>query len=178
MKKKVLVVVDYQKDFVSGSLGFEEARELDVRIAEKVKNYKEELIIFTLDTHFEESYLETREGKNLPVLHCLHQTEGWQLYGKVGEAARQLKSGCNIIEKNNFGTMNFEILKKYDLESIELVGVVTNICVITNAVILQTLYPEVPIKIDAACCGSFDQSLHEKALDVMEGLQMKVINRK
>lgn len=175
--KKLLVVVDYQNDFVDGALGFPGAEKLDEAIAAKVKAYHKEKdadVIYTQDTH-KKNYLKTQEGRKLPVPHCIRNTEGWEVYGKTAEACgdRDL-----VIEKPAFGSMELmEVAEEEQYEQIELVGLVSNICVITNAVLLKTALPEAEIIIDAACTASFDPVLNEKALDIMEGLQMTVINR-
>ncbi|MEG0296141.1 MAG: isochorismatase family cysteine hydrolase [Clostridium sp.] len=175
---KILVVVDYQKDFVDGTLGFEKATLLEDGIYNKVKeNLKENnKIIFTYDTHGED-YLSTREGVNLPVIHCIEGSEGHKLYGKVNQFAN-VNGVDNIyhINKQSFGA-RIEDLKLDNITEIEICGIVTNMCVISNAVVFQTKYPNANIIIDASCCASFNDELHDKSLDVMEGLQMKVINR-
>ncbi|MDD2497941.1 MAG: cysteine hydrolase [Desulfitobacteriaceae bacterium] len=174
--KKILVVVDYQNDFVTGSLGFEKAVELEKAICAKIEQYKEngDEVVFTFDTHFC-SYLMTQEGKNLPVPHCYWHTEGWNLYGKVAELCHDRD---RRFEKETFGSIELaHYLKENEYDCVELVGVVSNICVITNAVLAKTVLPESEIIVDASCTASFDNSLNEKALDVMDGLQIKVINR-
>lgn len=175
--KKLLVVVDYQKDFVDGALGFPGAEALDTAIAEKVIRYhkdKDAAVIYTQDTHGK-NYLKTQEGRKLPVPHCLRDTEGWEVYGLTAQAcgARDL-----VIEKPTFGSMELmEIAEEEQFEQIELVGLVSNICVLTNAVLLKTVLPESEIIVDAACTACSDPAMNEKALDIMEGLQITVINR-
>lgn len=166
---KLLVIVDYQNDFVDGALGFPEAKLLEGKIIEKAKNYDE--IVFTLDTH-DDNYLNTQEGKKLSIKHCLYNTHGWQLYGKVNEL-----SGKKF-PKNTFGSEElFQYLKTKKYQEIEIVGLVSNICVLANAILAKTALPEAKIIVDASCTDSFDKDLHEKALDIMEGLQIEVINR-
>lgn len=180
MKLKVLVVIDYQNDFVAGSLGFEEAEELDSLICDKIFDYKDHQVFYTLDTHDEE-YLESTEGKALPVEHCIKGTKGHEIYGRVKKCLHDVKA--KSLEKRSFGIHPQELHEQGfdfyedEVESIELVGVVTNICVLSNAVVLKTLYPEARIIVDARACASEDQDLHEKALDVLEGLFVEVINR-
>lgn len=174
--KKLLIVVDYQMDFVSGSLGFPKAAKLEEGIYQKIKDYKEnnQDVIFTFDTH-DIQYLQSQEGRKLPVEHCIKGSEGWKLYGKVAELCDK---NTLSYEKPTFGSLELaEYLKDKEYESIEIVGLVSNICVISNAVLAKVALPEAEIVIDASCTASFDDSLNEKALDVMEGLQMKVINR-
>ncbi|MFZ2537514.1 MAG: isochorismatase family cysteine hydrolase [Oscillospiraceae bacterium] len=176
MNKKLLVVVDYQNDFVTGSLGFEKAVSLEKSICNKILAYRKnnDTIVFTLDTHTK-NYMQTQEGKNLPVEHCIKGTEGVKLYGKINELVTE---SDHFIEKGTFGASGLaDYLKEEKFISIEFVGVVSNICVISNAVIAKTTQPEALIIIDASCVASFDDSLNEKALDVMQGLQMKIINR-
>ncbi|MFR7855629.1 MAG: cysteine hydrolase family protein [Acutalibacteraceae bacterium] len=176
--KKILLVVDYQVDFVSGALGFAGAELLDRPIAEKIKEYGKGNVFYTLDTHFD-NYLDTKEGKNLPVPHCIKGTAGWEVYGETKQALFDADAVC--IEKRSFGIdFTDETLSKLPraVDSVEIVGLVSNICVISNAVILNTLYSDAEITVDAALTASFDDMLNKEALDVMSGLQINVINRK
>lgn len=174
--KKCLIVVDYQNDFVTGSLGFAKAIDLESRIADKIDEYRKngDDVIFTFDTHGE-NYMQTREGKFLPVEHCIADTNGHKLYGIVGEKCLE---GDRCFCKSSFGSDElYEYLKGSNYSGIELVGVVTNICVISNAVLAKTAQSEIDVTVDASCVASNDDAMNEKALDVMEGLQIKVINR-
>lgn len=175
--KKCLIVVDYQEDFVTGSLGFAKARELEERIAEKIRQYhaeEESDVVFTLDTH-EGDYLSTYEGRHLPVAHCIRGTEGHELFGAVGAECSEKDL---IFCKATFGSERlYEYLTDIPYDEIELVGVVTNICVISNAVLAKTAQPETEIIVDASCVASNDEELNEAALKVMESLQITVINR-
>ena len=176
--KKILLVVDYQVDFMSGALGFAGAELLDRPIAEKIKEYGKGNVFYTLDTHFD-NYLDTKEGKNLPVPHCIKGTAGWEVYGETKQALFDADAVC--IEKRSFGIdLTDETLSKLPraVDSVEIVGLVSNICVISNAVILNTLYSDAEITVDAALTASFDDMLNKEALDVMSGLQINVINRK
>ena len=173
--KKCLIVVDYQNDFVNGSLGFPKAAELENNIAEKIKYYRETggEILFTFDTH-SENYMTTQEGKNLPVAHCIKDTAGHSLYGQIADLI--LESDKKFY-KNTFGSDElYMYLKTKKFKSIELVGVVSNICVISNAVLAKTAQPETPIIVDAACTASNDSKLNQEALDVMQSLQIQIIN--
>ena len=175
---RYLFVIDYQKDFVDGALGFPGAEKLDEKIAAKVRAYGKGRVLFTRDTHFE-NYLETREGKNLPVVHCVRGTDGWQVYGETAKALGEVEA--KAIDKLVFGMdvtdpATAAVLPE-TADEIELVGLVSNICVVSNAVVLQSKYPEATIIVDAACTDSFDKSLHEKVLDVLAGFQVKVIGR-
>ena len=184
--KRLLIVVDYQNDFVDGSLGFPGAAELDARIARKISEYRAEgdLVAFTLDTHHKD-YLDTFEGKHRPVPHCVEGTAGHDLYG---ETALCRRDSDEVYLKETFGSSAlFERLRKAQkvssgvgrqpFESIELVGLVSNICVLANAVLARTACPGVPIIVDASCTGSADSHLHEAALDVLAGMQVTVENR-
>ena len=174
--KKLLVVVDYQKDFVDGALGFAQAAALEQPIADKVEAYRRagHAVAFTLDTH-QADYLSTQEGKNLPVRHCVLGSDGHGLYGRVAGLPQQ---GDKVFEKPAFGSAElFDFLRREAFDSIELVGLVSNICVLANAVLAKTALPEAMIEVDALCTASFDQALHRAALDVLEGLQVRVTNR-
>ena len=175
---RYLFVIDYQKDFVDGALGFPGAENIDGKIAAKIREYGPGKVLFTRDTHFE-NYLDTREGKNLPVVHCIKGTDGWQVYGETAKALEEV--GAKAIDKLVFGMDVTDPATAAVLpecaDEIELVGLVSNICVVSNAVVLQSKYPEATITVDAACTDSFDKSLHEKVLDVLSGFQVKVINR-
>lgn len=175
--KKALIIVDYQNDFVSGSLGFPGAAALEEPICRKAGEYlqNEDDILFTFDTHGAD-YLSTEEGKNLPVEHCLKGGDGWILYGKVAEYCGP-DSVC--FEKPTFPSFELgEYLRKQGYDMVELVGLVSNICVLSNAVIAKAALPGAHIVVDAACTAGADPILHEKALDVLEGLHVEVLNRK
>ena len=173
-----LFVIDYQKDFVDGALGFPGAEKLDEKIAQKVRAYGKGRVFFTRDTHFE-NYLDTREGRNLPVIHCVRGTPGWECYGETAKALAEVEAPG--IDKLVFGMDVTDPATAAVLpeaaEQIELVGLVSNICVVSNAAVLQSKYPEATILVDAACTDSFDKDLHNKALDVLAGFQVTVINR-
>lgn len=184
--KRLLIVVDYQNDFVDGALGFPGAETLEAPIAAKIDEYRArgDQIAFTFDTH-QKDYLQTQEGRNLPVEHCISGTPGHNLYGSIQAKVSDIDKQ---FEKRTFGSdALFEWLHEANesvagmnslpFESIELVGLVSNICVVSNAVLAKTACPEVPIIVDAACTASFDASLNQKVLDVLEGLQVQVTNR-
>ncbi len=175
---RYLFVIDYQNDFVDGALGFSGAEKLDGPIAEKVRAYGKGHVLFTRDTHFE-NYLDTREGKNLPVVHCVRGTPGWEVYGETAKALAEVEA--TAIDKLVFGMdvsdpATAAVLPE-KADEIELVGLVSNICVVSNAVVLQSKYPEATIVVDARCTDSFDKVLHEKVLDVLSGFQVKVLGR-
>ena len=184
--KRLLIVVDYQNDFVDGALGFPGAEMLDEPIAAKIEEYRAagDKVVFTFDTH-KRDYLQTQEGRNLPIEHCIVGTPGHALYGKVGKAFRD---SDEAFYKPAFGSAElFQWLAGAQraanevggqpFTSIELVGLVSNICVISNAVLAKAACPEVPVIVDAACTASNDPAMNEAALDVMAGLQIRVINR-
>jgi nicotinamidase-related amidase len=171
--QRCLIVVDYQNDFVSGSLGFDGAEALDARIAEKIREYRKngDAVVWTLDTHGGD-YLETQEGRNLPVPHCVEGTPG---HGLFGETAKQAAEGDRRFCKPAFGSDElYGFLKATPFERIELVGLVSNICVLSNAVLAKTAQPETPVAVDPDCTASHDAALHEAALAVMRGLQIRL----
>lgn len=175
--KKLLLVVDYQKDFVDGALGFPGAEALDGPIAEKIKAYHAagDDVAFTLDTH-QENYLDTQEGKKLPVPHCIMNTAGWQLYGKTGQALD--RSRDMVVCKPTFPSLWLgNWLKERGYDRIELVGLVSYMCVLSNAIVAKAALPEAELVVDASCTAGADQSLHQSALELMETLQITVINR-
>lgn len=176
---RYLFVIDYQNDFVDGALGFPGAECLDEPIAAKVREYGPGRVIFTRDTHFD-NYLQTREGTLLPIVHCVKGTPGWELYGQTAIACAEV--GAKAIDKRVFGmdvtdAATAAVLPE-SADEIELVGLVSSICVISNACVLQSRYPEARIIVDAACTAGLTAEMNEKVLDVMENLQVKVINRK
>ena len=172
--KKALVVVDYQIDFVNGALGFAGAELLDALIAGKIEQCRKEggKVIFTLDTHTED-YLNTAEGRKLPVPHCIKGTEGHKLFGKVAECMRPEDT---VIEKPSFGSLEFiDVLRAENFDEVELCGLVTDICVVSNAVIAKAALPESRVVVDSKACASFDRDKHNAALEVMRSVQVDVI---
>lgn len=169
--KKLLIVVDFQNDFVCGALGFPNAAALDEKICQKIDEYKNDEIVYTLDTH-DENYLSTQEGRLLPISHCIKGSAGHELYGK----AKEKLAGTRFFEKSTFASLELgEYLKNKRYSSIELVGLVSNICVLSNAVIARAACPETEIIVDGNLTSSSDRELHAKALDVMRGLQITVL---
>ena len=170
--KKLLIVVDMQTDFVTGALGTKEAQAIVPMVAEKIKKAKEDGtdVIFTLDTH-EENYLDTQEGKHLPVPHCIKNTEGWMLVPEL----RPLAGGCMSVEKPTFGSTRLaHIVGKAGYDEIELIGLCTDICVISNAMILKASVPETPISVDASCCAGVTPESHANALAAMKMCQITI----
>ncbi len=171
--KRLLIVVDFQNDFVDGSLGFEKAKLLEDHIVQLIKTYQEnqDEIIYTMDTH-QENYLETYEGKALPVEHCIEGTEGWQLYGE----ARNLLKNCLCFKKATFPSLDLaNYLKDKEYQDITLIGLVSYICVLSNAIMAKAALPQTPIRVDLRGTGSVDEKVHEKSIDVMKSLQIEVI---
>ena len=165
--KKTLIVVDMQKDFIDGYLGTKEAVAIVENVKRKIAQYKEngDEIIFTRDTH-QQNYLETNEGKHLPVVHCIEGTEGWKIAEglEVPEAI--------YIDKPSFGYMNW---KDYHLEEVEIVGLCTDICVVSNALIIKATYPEIKVVVDASCCAGVMPESHRAALMTMKMCQVEVV---
>ena len=169
--KKCLIVVDYQNDFVIGSLGFEKAKELELGIANRINAYHlaGNDVIFTFDTHYDD-YSDSYEGKHLPRPHCIEGTDGHKLYGSV---AGCVKDKDIVFKKSVFGSdAMYEYLKTACYSSIEFVGVVTNICVMANAVLAKTALPDADIIVDSALTASNDEQLHKAALLAMESMQI------
>lgn len=179
--KKILVVVDMQNDFIDGSLGTKEAVAIIPAVMEKIKSYEPDCIYATRDTH-ENNYLETQEGRNLPVVHCVKGTEGWEIRDEI--AAAMPRAVC--VDKPSFGSpalahMLTNVFRK-ECESdpekleIELVGLCTDICVVSNALLLKAALPEVKISVDASCCAGVTPESHAAALVTMQMCQIQVLN--
>ena len=174
---KLLVIVDFQNDYVIGSLGYPEAEQLEAPILRKIQSYllNEDEVVFILDTHAAD-YLYTEEGRSLPIPHCIKGSEGHGLYGK---AARIAKFASAVFEKGTYGCEALsEYIRDGDYETIELCGPDLNSGVIANAVIAKTASPYSAITVDAECCRCFDPVLNEKTLDVMESMSIRVTGRK
>lgn len=169
---EVLVVVDMQKDFISGALGTKQALAIVPRVAEKIAQAKKagKTIVFTRDTHHE-NYLATQEGKNLPVPHCLKDTDGWQIDPALDT------TGALIFDKPSFGSEALvRYLKELDgLESAEFAGLCTDICVITNVLSTKCALPELPITVDSSCCAGVTPESHENALSAMRMCQIRIV---
>lgn len=174
--KRLLIVVDYQNDFIYGSLGFDSAINIKENIIKKVNDYRSlnDDIIFTMDTHFDD-YLETEEGRNLKIKHCIKNTYGHQIQSDINA----LKSPKDkVFEKHTFPSLELGKYlenKKYGI--VELCGLVSNICVISNAIIVKSAVPNAHIVVDALATDSYDKELHKKTMDVLEGLHIEVVNK-
>lgn len=168
---RALVVVDYQTDFVTGSLGSAAAASIEDAIARRIAEYRRrgDKIVFTMDTHGS-AYLDTHEGRRIPVEHCIEGTAGWRLHGRIS----CLTEEGEIVRKGSFGSMEL-VDRLRGCSSIELCGVATNICVMANAAILRSAFPETDIIVRRDCVASYDSALHLKALDVMASLGIDVL---
>lgn len=173
--RKILLVIDMQNDFIDAALGSREAKAIVDAVKEKIRSYPAENVIATMDTHGE-NYMDTQEGRNLPVMHCIKGTHGWQLQTDVAELLRHAK----IYEKPSFGSMKLaeELKKLSEKEEIELelIGLCTDICVVSNALLLKAAMPEVKISVDAACCAGVTVEKHRAALETMRSCQIHIVN--
>lgn len=171
MAKHVLAVIDMQNDFIDGALGTKEAEAIVENVAAQIRDFEGE-VVYTRDTHFE-GYLGTQEGKRLPVPHCIKDTEGWQ----IREQVRQACAGdVKIFDKPAFGSVELaEYLKDMpDLENVTLIGLCTDICVISNALLIKAFLPEVTVKVDADCCAGVTPESHKNALEAMKMCQVEI----
>ena len=172
---KLLVVVDMQNDFISGVLGTKEAESIVPRVVDKVAEWTASggEVVFTQDTHGGD-YLETQEGRNLPVTHCIKGSKGWEIIPELQAYA----AGCPCVEKPAFGSTELaHLAARKGYEEIELVGVCTDICVISNAMLLKAALPEAVISVDAGCCAGVTPQSHQNALAAMEACQIRIRNR-
>ena len=167
--KKCIVVVDMQNDFIDGSLGTKEAQEMLPRLVKKLERETDATLVFTQDTHSAD-YLETQEGKNLPVKHCIKPEKGWEIAAALKPFAEKAAA---IVEKPTFGSTKLPDAVR-DFDEIELVGLCTDICVISNALLLKAFYPEKSISIDSSCCAGVTPESHENALGAMKMCQIQV----
>ena len=171
--QKILLVIDMQNDFIDGALGTAEAVAIVDKVAEKIRSFPGR-VIFTRDTH-EENYMETQEGRNLPVPHCIRGSQGWQ----IREELEKLRTEP-AVDKPTFGSQALgELLLKLDkeeqIESITLVGLCTDICVVSNALIIKATFPDAQVKVDSACCAGVTLESHEAALKTMQMCQVEVV---
>ena len=169
--KKLLIVIDMQNDFIDGSLGTPEAVAIVGAVKDKIRSYPAGDIFATMDTHGPD-YLSTQEGRNLPVEHCIKGTEGWRIRPDIAE----LLTEAAIFEKPTFGSVRMaEVVREIeDLEEIELIGLCTDICVVSNALLLKANLPEVKIRVDANCCAGVTPEKHMAALETMRSCQIEV----
>jgi len=173
--RKILVVVDMQNDFIDAALGTAEAVAIVDAVKEKIRSYPIDNVIATMDTHGED-YLKTQEGKNLPVVHCVKGTDGWRIRPDVAA----LLDGAKIYEKPTFGSTalaaDLKALSEREEIELELIGLCTDICVVSNALLLKAYMPEVKISVDAACCAGVTPKKHLAALETMRSCQVEVTN--
>ena len=173
--KKILAVIDMQNDFIDGALGTKEAEAIVEAVKEKILGFDGK-VIYTLDTHHDD-YMNTQEGKYLPVPHCVKNTAGWELNTKIKDAL--LSVDAKGFEKPTFGSTSLvEFLKSFDasegIESIEFVGLCTDICVISNALLVKASFPELTLICDPSCCAGVTPDKHEAALETMRSCQIQM----
>lgn len=169
---KVLVVVDMQNDFIDGTLGTSEAVKIIDFASVKIDTYIQngDMVVYTQDTH-DDLYLSTLEGKKLPIIHCVRGTSGWNISEKI------YRESCPIIEKNSFGSLDVATYLKTleNTESIEFIGLCTDVCIISNVLITKAKMPEIPIIVDASCCAGSTIQGHQSALCAMKSCQIDII---
>ncbi len=176
--KNILIVVDMQNDFVDGALGTPEAVAILPAVTEKIRNHKGR-IIFTRDTHADD-YMATREGRHLPVPHCIKDTKGWEIHSTVWSAIPEGKE-VSVIDKPTFGSTELahtleELHRQSPISQVTLIGICTDICVISNAMLVKATLPEADVVIDAACCAGVTPESHANALRAMQMCQMEIVN--
>ncbi|MDE6036211.1 MAG: cysteine hydrolase [Ruminococcus sp.] len=170
---KVLIVVDMQNDFITGILGNPETLSVTEKVSDYIKRFRKEnpdgKIIATLDTHYDD-YMNTQEGRFLPVPHCIRDTEGWELVPEI----EKVIGDCIRLEKITFGAIDlpFAVGRDEIIEEIRIIGVCTDICVISNAMIIKSAFPEVPVKVIADCCAGVTPESHRNALNAMRSCQI------
>ena len=173
--RKILIVIDMQNDFIDGALGTKEACAIVEAVKEKIRSYPAENIFATMDTH-EEDYMQRQEGVFLPVPHCIRGTSGWEIHPEIAS----LLNGATIVEKPTFGSTalaeQLRELSEQEKIELELVGLCTDICVVSNALVLKAAMPEVPIAVDASCCAGVTPSKHQAALETMRSCQIRIEN--
>ena len=167
---KILIVVDMQNDFIDGALGTPEAVSIVPNVIKKIKEYEKsgDVIIYTKDTHFD-NYFDTREGENLPVKHCIKGTPGHDIPSDI------LRGHTDVIEKLTFGSVDLvKKLSELDFDEIELVGLCTDICVVSNALLIKASFPEKEISVDSSCCAGVTPDTHNAALATMKMCQIRI----
>lgn len=171
MMRKVIVVIDMQNDFIDGALGTKEAQVMLPHLVAKLEREKDALLIFTQDTH-SKNYMETQEGRNLPVPHCIKPEKGWEIAPSLQPF---VKKAAAVIEKPAFGSLELpKAVAKLHPDEVELVGLCTDICVISNAMILKAAFPELPVAVDASCCAGVTPASHDNALQAMKMCQVDI----
>lgn len=172
MAKNVLAVIDMQNDFIDGALGTKEADAIVDKVAAQIREFDGE-VVYTRDTHFE-GYLGTQEGRRLPVPHCIKDTAGWQIQSSVEQACA---GDAKVFDKLTFGSVELaNYLKNMtDLESVTLIGLCTDICVISNALVIKAFLPEVTVRVNADCCAGVTPQSHKNALEAMKMCQVEIV---
>ena len=172
--RKILIVIDMHNDFIDAALGTKEAAAIVDSVKEKIRSYPAENVIATMDTH-QENYMETQEGQNLPVIHCIKGTEGWRIRPDIAE----LLTDAKIYEKPTFGSTamaaDLKALSEKEEIELELIGLCTDICVVSNALLLKATMPEVKISVDASCCAGVTPKKHLAALETLRSCQIHVM---
>lgn len=176
MANDYLVVIDMQKDFVDGALGTPEAQAIVEGVAARARDF-EGTVVFTRDTH-EPNYLETQEGRNLPVTHCVRDTPGWQLVPELEEVRRT--RDAMVFDKPTFCSVALVwwLAQQNDekpIDSIEVIGLCTDICVVSNALLIKAHFPEIPVRCEAALCAGVTPAAHDAALSTMRSCQVEVL---
>lgn len=169
---KVLCVIDMQNDFIDGALGTKQAEAIVDNVKQKIDSYRQngDMVVFTRDTHYS-NYSQTQEGRNLPVPHCIKGTQGWQISDKLA------LEKSTVIDKPTFGSLELSelIVKTDNVEKVELVGLCTDICVISNAMLIKAKMPEMPICVDSSCCAGVTVESHNNALSAMKMCQIEIL---
>ncbi len=172
--REILLVIDMQNDFINGALGTSEAEAIVGRVAEEIRKYPTENVIATRDTHTED-YLNTQEGRKLPVVHCVRGTPGWELHPEIAAALK----GAAIIDKPTFGSKELaeklSLLSEQDDLEVTLAGLCTDICVVSNALLIKAFLPETPVRVIADCCAGVTPESHQAALDTMRMCQIEIV---
>ena len=172
--RKILLVIDMQNDFINGALGTSEAEAIVGRVAEEIRKYPTENVIATRDTHTE-NYLNTQEGWKLPVVHCVRGTPGWELHPEIAAALK----GAAVIDKPTFGSKELaeklSLLSEQDDLEVTLAGLCTDICVVSNALLIKAFLPETPVRVIADCCAGVTPESHQAALDTMRMCQIEIV---
>ena len=172
--RKILLVIDMQNDFINGALGTPEAEAIVGRVAEEIRKYPTENVTATRDTHTED-YLNTQEGRKLPVVHCVRGTPGWELHPEIAAALK----GAAIIDKPTFGSKELaeklSLLSEQDDLEVTLAGLCTDICVVSNALLIKAFLPETPVRVIADCCAGVTPESHQAALDTMRMCQIEIV---
>ncbi|MBR2529183.1 MAG: cysteine hydrolase [Blautia sp.] len=173
--RKILIVIDMQNDFIDEALGTAEAIAIVESVKEKIRSYPAVDVIATMDTHGED-YMETQEGRYLPVPHCIRGSEGWKIRPDIAALLTDVK----LYEKPTFGSTalaaDLKAISEYEEIELELIGLCTDICVVSNALLLKATMPEVKISVDAACCAGVTPEKHLAALETMRSCQVQVVN--